>query len=172
MEQLSSDNISKIKKEITSRINTISDISIEDCCSSRLILTYLSCLARIEEETAGDYVGARCESINVCIGNPDEAEINKQVFSKFRTGFLGALLLKNLPYVFYYEQEYNRTKANRQYISFLLDHENAHNSYLVLITVNHQANSKNFTYSLLKAVKSIHEECLKLYLKKEVKQNA
>jgi len=171
MEVLSKDNISKIKDELTSHINTVSDITIEDCCSSRLVLTYLSCLARIGKENAGDYVGVRCQSLNVCSDSKEKNEINKHLFSKFRTGLLGALLLRNRPYVFYYEREDNNAKANRQYISFQLHHENARNSYLILITANQKTESEGFLHSLLGSIKSIQEECNRLYLKHEVKQN-
>ena len=74
-------------------------------------MTYLSCLARIGKENAGDYVGVRCESLNVCLDSEEANEINKQLFSKFRTGLLGALLLRTRPYVFYYEREDNDAKA-------------------------------------------------------------
>ena len=171
MEVLSTDNISKLKSELSSHITTVSDITIKDCCASRLVLTYLSCLARIGKENADDYVGVRCESLNVCSDSQEKDDINKQLFSKFRTGFLGALLLKTRPYVFYYEQEQNDAKANRRYISFVLDHEKAQNSYLVLITVNLPKDAENFHFSLLQAIRSIRQECTKLYEKHEVKQN-
>lgn len=172
MEQLSKSHIAKIKQALSSRINSVSEINISDCCSSRLILIYLSCLARVGMENAGDYVGVQCQSLNVCCNNSETDEINKQLFSKFRTGFLGALLLRTRPYVFYYEQDYNKDKANRQYISFLLEHEKLSNSYLVLITSNQQSNSGVLLYSLLGAVKAIREECVKLCLKEVKKQNA
>lgn len=172
MELLASGNIEKLKNELTSRIKAVSDITISDCCSSRLVLTYLSCLARIGKENAGDYVGVRCESLNVCLDSEEANEINKQLFSKFRTGLLGALLLRTRPYVFYYEREDNDAKAYRQYVSFLLDNENARYSYLVLITINRQTNSDVFPSSLLGAITAIREECIKLYLKHEVNRNA
>lgn len=172
MEVLSKSHIAKLKSELTSHISSVSDITIEDCCSSRLILTYLSCLDRVGKENAGDYVGVHCKSLNVCSEKSEAAEINKQLFSKFRTGLLGALLMKSRPYVFYYEREHNNAKVDRQYISFLLEQENAHNSYLVLITAKQQTAADSILYSLLNAIKTINEECSKIYSKQEVKQYA
>lgn len=169
MGSLSNENISKIKDKLTNHIVTSADIKMEDCCISRLVLIYLSCLAQIDKENAGDYAGAACESLNVCSDKEEQDEINRQLFSKFRTGFLGALLLKTCPYVFYYEQEQNDTKANRRYVSFLLDHEKAKNSYLVLITANVQKDAATIPSPLLRAIRSIHQECIKIYEKNEVK---
>lgn len=169
MEVFSNDNISKLKDDLNSHIATVSDITIEDCCASRLVLTYLSCIARIGKENADDYVGVRCDSLNVCSNCKESDNINKQLFSKFRTGFLGALLLKTRPYVFYYEQGQNDTKANRRYISFVLDHEAAQNSYLVLITVNVPKDAESFHFSLLQAIKSVRRECTNIYERHEVK---
>lgn len=169
MGSLSNENISKLKDKLTNHIVTTAGIKMEDCCISRLVLIYLSCLARIDKENAGDYAGAACVSLNVCSDKEERDEINKQLFSKFRTGFLGALLLKTCPYVFYYEQEQNDTKANRRYVSFLLDHEKAKNSYLVLITANVQKDVTTMPSPLLRAIRSIHQECVKIYEKNEVK---
>lgn len=172
MQVLSEKHIEKLKSALTSHISTVSDITIEDCCSSRLILTYLSCLDRVGKENAGDYVGVHCKSLNVCSGQGDADEINKQLFSKFRTGLLGALLMKTRPYVFYYEREHNNAKVDRQYISFLLGQENSHNSYLVLITAKQQTAADSILYSLLNAIKAINEDCARIYSKQEVKQYA
>lgn len=172
MQVLSEKHIEKLKSALTSHISTVSDITIEDCCSSRLILTYLSCLDRVGKENAGDYVGVHCKSLNVCSGQGDADEINKQLFSKFRTGLLGALLMKTRPYVFYYEREHNNAKVDRQYISFLLGQENSHNSYLVLITAKQQTAADSILYSLLNAIKVINEDCARIYSKQEVKQYA
>ena len=82
------------------------------------------------------------------------------------------MLLRTRPYVFYYEREDNDAKAYRQYVSFLLDNENARYSYLVLITINRQTNSDVFPSTLLGAIKAIRDECIKLYMKLEVNRIA
>lgn len=181
MKALSREAISALKGELNSHIQSVADITISDCCIARLILVYLSCLAQIGVENADDYVGIRCESLNIGEADPanpsskqnaidqERENVNKQLFSKFRTGFLGALLLKNCPYVFYYEQEHNSTKANRRYVSFVLDHEGAKNVYLVLMTVNVPKDSDRFYASLLRAIRAIHQDCDKIYMKHEVK---
>ena len=171
MEVLSKMNIESIKNELNSHIETVSDIKNTDCCLSRLILTYLSCLARIGKENAGAYAGVRCQSLNVCSQSEKADEINKQLFTMFRTGFLGGLLLKSVPYVFFYEQDDNISKNNRRYITFLLDGEQHNNSFLILVTVNHTNTTDTFHWSLAQAIESIRNECFALYQKHEVNKN-
>lgn len=181
MENLSKAAISTLKDELQASIKNPADITIKDCCIARLIMVYLSCLSQIGIENADDYAGIRCESLNIGntssdgsnsednIENCEFKNINNQLFSKFRTGFLGAILLKSCPYVFYYEREHNSAKEDRRYISFFLGHEKAKNSYLVLITVNIPKNVDRFYASLLRAIKTIQQECNKIYMKYEVK---
>lgn len=79
--------------------------------------------------------------------------------SKERSAIAGTILFC-MVYVF---------KANRRYVSFLLDHEKAKNSYLVLITANVQKDAATIPSPLLRAIRSIHQECIKIYEKNEVK---
>lgn len=178
LKEVVNENIEQLKSDLNSHINTASDITCEDACVGRLILVYFSYLAEIDRETKNSIAGVRCQSLKIAEkesdteeANLNAKEINQQIFSKFHTGFLGSLLLKKQPYVFYYEGEENSVKANRRYVSFLLTNENAEKEYLVLITLKKSSDSGKTVQHLLNNLLSMQSDFTKCYEKHEGVKN-
>lgn len=173
LKEMSNSTITQLKEDLNSRIKSVRDITCKDACIGRLILVYLSCLALMDSGTENAIAGVHCESLNIGENgsNPNAIEINQQIFSKFHTGLLGSLLLKEHPYVFYYEGGENSAKVNRRYVSFLLTDEDAEKEFLILITLKGQSNSGEVSAHLLKSILSLKNEFVKCYRKHEVVRN-
>lgn len=173
LKEMANDTITQLKEDLNSRIKSVGDITCKDACIGRLILVYLSCLAYMDSNTENAIAGVHCESLKIGEkdSNPNAKEINQQIFSKFHTGLLGSLLLKEQPYVFYYEGGENSAKVNRRYVSFLLTDEDAEKEFLVLITLKGQSNSREAPAHLLRSILSLKNEFTKCYQKHEVVRN-
>lgn len=168
--ETANNNIKELKSGLDSHISSVTDINCKDACISRLILIYFSCLAKAESELTDCITGIRCKSLNIAALNANSTEINQQLFTKYHTGFLGALLLKE-PYVFYYEGSQNSAKANRRYVSFTLGNDDTEKAILVLITLKGANNSEEVQPHLLKKLKSIKDELERCYAKYEVTED-
>lgn len=173
LKEMARSTITQLKEDLNSRVKSVRDITCKDACIGRLILVYLSCLACMDSNTENALAGVRCESLKIGENgsNPNIKEINQQILSKFHTGLLGSLLLKEQPYVFYYEGGENSAKVNRRYVSFLLTDEDAEKEFLILITLKGQSNSREVPANLLKSILSLKNEFMKCYRKHEVVRN-
>lgn len=155
-------NIKSIKEQLSSVERKDASASISDCCKCRLINIYLGCIDSIEKNHLHDYIGYECMSINTH-GNwthtSDQNEIEKldhelndRLFTDYRTGLLGAILLPMHSFIFSYEQKKHNYKADRKYVAFTLsDLYNHDSSLLVLITIEGTLENAIDTVNAIKA---------------------
>lgn len=119
---------SKIKMRL-SHLGQPEDVSVYDCCLARVLHVYCSIMASLEKETT--FVGFGNNSLGL------SKDIETALFAFKRTGVLGAILLQDYPYGFYY----NRTgeKSGRTYCSFICNNNSI--NYLVLVAFKMPNNS-------------------------------
>ncbi len=164
---LSSPKINSLKEQLSMTERKDTSTSIDECCKCRLINVFLGCIDSIEKNHWRDYIGYECASINIQ-GNwahtSDQKEkeelnleLNDRLYTDYRTGLLGAILLPKYAFSFNYEQKKHSYKANREYVAFTLRDLNNHDSSpLVLITI--EGTLKN----AIGTVNSIKAKCFSL----------
>lgn len=104
-------------------IQDVKDVKSTDCSLARVLMVYCSILASLDKETT--FVGFGDNALGIT------KEIEHALFTYKRTGVLGAILLQDYPYAFYYNR--NGDKTGRIYCSFVCSNEAG--NYLALIAL-------------------------------------
>lgn len=138
------ENIENLKKSLQ-QIPSNDKVSTNDCCRARLLLAYLSMFPELEN--ASSFIGLKENSLGL---NP---EIERALFTLKRTGILGAILLRNHPYVFCYKRDGD--KKGRFY--YTLYYESNQKGYIILISLRNKDNSISIDSSVEKALRSIQQ---------------
>lgn len=118
----------RIMKKLES-IQDVKDVKSTDCSLARVLMVYCSILASLDKETTFVGFGDNALGIN--------KEIEHALFTYKRTGVLGAILLQDYPYAFYYNR--NGDKTGRIYCSFVCSNEAG--NYLALIALRLEDNA-------------------------------
>nr|WP_325178591.1 hypothetical protein [uncultured Oscillibacter sp.] len=135
----------EVLKDSLQKIPSSDKVSINDCCLARLLLAYLSMFPGLENSSS--FIGLKENSLGL------EPEIERALFTLKRTGILGAILLKNLPYIFCYKRDGD--KKGRFYCT--LYYESNQKGYIVLISLRNKDNSIRIDSSVEKALQSMQQ---------------
>lgn len=136
-------------KAILSKIDTPDSVNGTDCCLARILLIYCSILASLKKETTFVGFGDNALGLN--------EKIEQTLFTLKRTGVLGAILLQNYPYGFYYNR--NGDKVGRTYCAFVCENETQ--KYLVLTAFRMRNNEIAPDIGVSRALSKIKEELVK-----------
>lgn len=155
-----SEIIPKYVEEIRSKLATIQtadEISTNECCLARILITYISLQASIIEENC--FIGLERNSL----GLGQESDIEQALFTKKRTGMLSPIILGDFPYVFYYMKD--SEKNGRTYFTFSCAGQSK--NYLVLIAIRNSEGTPNMGIGTIRALESIENELTKIIEKHE-----
>lgn len=141
--RMATDKADDIKTKL-SQIKSSADVSNSDCAYARVRLVYLSMLAALEGPRS--YIGLEKNSLGLSSPN-----IEPTLFTKKRTGLLGAILLDGVPYVFCYMR--NGSKCGRFYYAFTCGTDQ--HKYAVLIAVRNKDNKWRIENSTASALEKI-----------------
>lgn len=137
-------------KSILAEIKQTDTVKSADCSLARVLMIYCSILASLEKETT--FVGFGDNALGLT------KDIEQKLFTNKRTGVLGAILLRNYPYGFYYNR--NSDKSGRTYCSFVCS--NKEKEYLVLIAFRMRNGSIIPNIGVSRSLMKIREDLLKI----------
>lgn len=109
------DRIKNLEEKLSDIEKSKRDVSKEDCCNARALTILLAFRQRLNEDHASMARDDCLGEISLCDGAfKIDAETERQLFSLYRTGILGAALLdSNTRHIFEYRK--NSSKAGRRY---------------------------------------------------------
>ena len=139
-------------KSILAEIEQTDTVKSADCSLARVLMIYCSILASLEKETT--FVGFGDNALGLT------KDIEQTLFTNKRTGVLGAILLQNYPYGFYYNR--NSDKSGRTYCSFVCP--NKEKEYLVLIAFRMKNGSIIPNIGVSRSLMKIREDLLKILI--------
>ena len=139
-------------KNILAEIEQTDTVKSADCSLARVLMIYCSILASLEKETT--FVGFGDNALGLT------KDIEQTLFTNKRTGVLGAILLQNYPYGFYYNR--NSDKSGRTYCSFVCS--NKEKEYLVLIAFRMKNGSIIPNIGVSRSLMKIREDLLKILI--------
>lgn len=151
LEEAITKGTNRIKSVLTS-ITRTDDVKSADCSLARILMIYCSILASLEKETT--FVGFGDNALGLA------TDIEQTLFTIKRTGVLGAILLQNYPYGFYYNR--NSDKSGRTYCSFVC--KGKEKDYLVLTAFRMKNGSIIPDIGVSRSLLKIREDLLKILI--------
>lgn len=140
-------NKEKLLNELK-QINNINDVDKEQCCIARMFILYLTI-----ENMLQDANSAGIQLLDGVLGL-ENIEIEKRLFTYFRTGILGAIFLgKNDIYTFDYWKD--GSKLGRKYCAFQIKSEEK--SLICLVVLKERKNNL-LSKDIVEAIKKIEKK--------------
>lgn len=140
-------NKEKLLNELR-QIKNVDEVDKEHCCIARMFIIYLTL-----EKMLQDANSAGIQAIDGVLGL-DNIEIEKRLFSYFRTGILGVMFLgQNDIYTFDYWKD--GSKVGRKYCAFQINRED---KVLICMVVLKERKNNILSKDILEAIKKIEKK--------------
>lgn len=144
---LISNQINKLKDQLN-EIKSAKDVTATDCYIARILLLYISIYATLQDHDT--YIGLGRDSLEL-----KNSEVETALFTFERTGILGSLLFKQIPYVFSYKRGGN--KVGRFYYTFSGGNKK---QYIVMVSMKNPNNENYIDYNMSRNITSIQNKLL------------
>lgn len=145
-------NKEKLLNELR-RIRNVEEVNKEQCCIARMVILYLTL-----ENMLQDANSAGIQALDGVLGL-ENIEIEKRLFTYFRTGILGAIFLgQNDIYTFDYWKD--GSKIGRKYCAFKINREER--MLICMVILKERKNnilSKDIVEAIKKIEKKLNDSC-------------
>lgn len=158
------------------KISSSSAVTLENCCTARLLIIYtafLKMLKHVSEKDGSGWYGGEAYIGELSMGTGElgiPPDIEHRLFTLFRTGLLGAILLgPDLRYIFSYQKD--GYKTGRQYSAICLsDFADSSSNKVCLFTLNDS--TRPVPQYITEAIRKEEDRIAETFIKwKEVKSD-
>lgn len=162
------DSIDKAIDGIKTRLSHIDkeNITRDDCCLARLLVCYMN-LKKLVSNPSYAIIELNDGQLGI------DAELERRLFTLFRTGLLGAILFgENQRYIFRYRRDGH--KAGRKYCAFPIseftkENDDVSTSEIICTIALRESTSYDIPYSVMECIQDYEDRILKYSERKEGK---